>query len=63
MPLKTNVKPNNDAIPAATIPLGPTQLINIFSLNVNADLYVLSNTPMGRIIKTTTAKRANVSHL
>ena len=38
MPLKTNVKPNNDAIPAATIPLGPTQLINIFSLNDNEDL-------------------------
>ena len=38
IPLKTNVKPNNDAIPAATIPLGPTQLINIFSLNDKEEL-------------------------
>ena len=51
--------PNNEAIPAATIPRGPTQLINNFSLNLKEDPLALKNTPNGLIIKTTIANKAS----
>ena len=55
--------PNKEAIPAATIPLGPTQLINIFSFNFNLELKVLANTAKGLITKTTIANSAAVFHV
>ena len=56
-PSLANFKPNKEAIPAATIPRGPTQLIKSFSFNFNVDPCVLKNTPIGRIIKTTDSKK------
>ena len=52
--------PNKDAIPAATIPLGPTQLINSFSLNCNLEFTVLPKTAKGLITKTIIANKAAV---
>jgi len=52
--------PNNEAIPAATIPLGPTQLINIFSFTVKDDLKVLTKTPIGRNNKITHKKTIRI---
>ena len=40
-PFFANFNPNNEAIPAATIPRGPTQLINNFSFNFKLDARVL----------------------
>ena len=37
-PCFNNLLPKREAIPAATIPLGPTQLIKSFSLNFKFDL-------------------------
>ena len=59
-PCFNNLLPNNEAIPAATIPLGPTQLINSFSFNFNFELVVLKNTAKGLTINTTNAKSAAV---
>ena len=50
-PLATNLDPNKEAIPAATIPLGPTQPINNFSLNCKPDPELLKKTPKGRTTK------------
>ena len=46
-PSLTNLEPNNDAIPAATIPRGPTQLINNLSFTDMVDFPVLKKTPNG----------------
>ena len=59
-PRKINLEPNSEAIPAATIPLGPTQLINNFSLKLRLDPMVLKNTPIGLTTKTTIAKSISV---
>ena len=40
-PCFSNLLPNKEAIPAATIPRGPTQLINIFSLSFKLDFLYL----------------------
>ena len=37
-PCFSSLLPKREAIPAATIPLGPTQLINNFSLNFKSEL-------------------------
>ena len=57
-----NLLPKSEAIPAATIPRGPTQLINIFSLALSFDPYALTNTAKGLITNTTVKNRAKVSH-
>ena len=48
-----NLLPNKEAIPAATIPRGPTQLINIFSFVFSFEFVVLKNTANGLITKIT----------
>ena len=62
-PFLASFNPNKDAIPAATIPRGPTQLIKTFSLSFNEEPLVLKKTPIGRITKTTTAKSIAVFQL
>ena len=62
-PFLTNFNPNSEAIPAATIPLGPTQLINNFSLVFSFELAVLKNTPNGLTTKTTEANNKAVFQL
>ncbi len=62
-PSFASFRPNNDAIPAATIPRGPTQLMNIRSLSFKEDLKVLKNTPIGRKTKTTIANSTAVFQL
>ena len=59
-PIFNSFPPKRDAIPAATIPRGPTQLMNNFSLNFNLDLVVLKNTANGRIKNTTAPNKAAV---
>ncbi len=60
-PLRTSLEPNKEAIPAATIPRGPTQLINSFSLVLSPDFRVLRKTPNGRNTKMITAIKIAVS--
>ena len=56
-PCFINLLPKSDAIPAATIPLGPTQLIKSFSLRFKFDPHVLKNTAIGLITNTTKKKQ------
>ena len=62
-PLAKSFEPNNEAIPAATIPLGPTQPTNNFSLVFKSEPQELIKTPKGRIRKTITRKSATVFQL
>ena len=59
-PLATSFDPNKEAIPAATIPLGPTQPINSFSLSWRPDPELLKKTPKGRTIKIMDANNSAV---
>ena len=60
-PLINNLDPKREAIPAATIPLGPTHDINSLAFVCKSDPQVLKKTPIGRITKTTTRNKASVS--
>ncbi len=62
-PSSASLSPNNEAIPAATIPRGPTQLINSFSLSFKLEPWVLKNTPIGLITNTTTENKITVFQL
>src|SRR6056297_3931021 len=59
-PLANNFEPKSEAIPAATIPLGPTQLIKNSSFNSKLDADELRKTPKGLMRKTITANRPTV---
>ncbi len=62
-PISTSFVPKREAIPAATIPRGPTQEINSFSLILSPEFVVLKKTPKGLTTKMTTANKMAVSQL
>ena len=62
-PSSTSFVPKREAIPAATIPRGPTQEINSFSLTLRPEFVVLKKTPKGLTTKITTANNTAVSQL
>src|SRR5690554_6376850 len=62
-PLFTNLIPSKDETPAATIPLGPIQLINNFSRTFKVELTLLKNTPAELNTKTINKNSANACQL
>ena len=62
-PFNANFDPKSEAIPAATIPLGPTQLIKSFSLNFKEEPIVLTNTESGLSTKMIIANKIAVFQL
>ena len=58
-----NLLPKSEAIPAATIPRGPTQLMKSRSFSFKFEPQVLKNTANGLITNTTTANKMAVSQV
>ena len=62
-PRAISLEPKREAIPAATIPRGPTQPIKSFSDSLRSEPWVLNRTMNGRIKKTIMAKSRAVFQL